>query len=376
MDIITQAGALFDNHPRRKNKTLLLDIDIVNFYANSNLENAARHAGKHIANAVERNKNKYRGSFPATYSLLPPTMSTCGEVGSDVYALIEELTIRRVEYRSEIHSNESQHLAEGTEVARLWCRFSFVLQQTLPFRTRHHLCRQGVALTGTRQLRSQGLVSVHAHRTEGVTGSEGREGVDGVEGGIGVGAGNGNGDGNGGGGGGGNGDVNGDGDGDGAGTRTGVEANEGTRNGNWDGSDGRARTGTGTGRGETHRRTQDGNGDGSGDGNESSSGDGNEDEDGNGDGNEGGIGEGRGEAKKLKKPHKSCRRNQALSFRTRDHLSRQRGGACGHPTAPFARSDVCTRALHREGNLVRETGRSERGRGRDKSRGWEWGRER
>ena len=46
-------------------------------------------------------------------------MSTCGEVGSDVHALTKELAIRRVQHRSETHSNESQHLAEGTEVARL-----------------------------------------------------------------------------------------------------------------------------------------------------------------------------------------------------------------------------------------------------------------
>ena len=43
MDITTEAGALFDNHPRLKNKALLLDITIVNPCAGSNLENAARH---------------------------------------------------------------------------------------------------------------------------------------------------------------------------------------------------------------------------------------------------------------------------------------------------------------------------------------------
>ena len=69
MDITTEAGALFDNHPRLKNKALLLDITIVNPCAGSNLGNAARHVGKHLADAVERKKNKYRGSFPATYSL-------------------------------------------------------------------------------------------------------------------------------------------------------------------------------------------------------------------------------------------------------------------------------------------------------------------
>ena len=185
MDITTEAGALFDNHHRLKNKAPLL----VNPCASSNLGNAARHLGKHLADAVERKKNKYRGSFPATYSLLPLAMSTCGDVGSDVHALIKELAIRWVQHRSETYSNDSQHLAEGTEVARLRRRFSFVLQQVLSFRTRHHLCTQGVALASTRQPHAQGPASVQAHRTGGVTGPEGQEGANGVGGGIGVGVG-------------------------------------------------------------------------------------------------------------------------------------------------------------------------------------------
>ena len=220
-------------HTRLKNKALLLDITIVNPCAGSNLGNAARHVGKHLADAVERKKNKYRGSFLATYSLLPLAMSTCGDVRSDVHALIKELTIRRVQHRSETYSNESQHLAEGTEVARLRRRFSFVLQQALPFRTRHHLCRQGDSLTSTRRPHSQGLASVQAHRTGGVIGSEGQEGANGVGGGIGVGGGNGDG----------NGDVDGHGDGDGAGAGTAVEVNEGAQDENGDGS------GDGAGRG-------------------------------------------------------------------------------------------------------------------------------
>ena len=138
--------------------------------------------------------------------------------------------------RSETYSNESQHLAEGTEVARLRRRFSFVLQQALSFRTRHHLCRQGVALASTRRPHSQGpasvqahgTASVQAHGTGGVTGSEGQERPNGVGGGIGVGGGNGDG----------NGDVDGQGDGDGAGSGTGVEANEGAQDGNGDGGGG------------------------------------------------------------------------------------------------------------------------------------------
>ena len=249
VDITSEAGTLFDNHPRFKNKALLLDITIVNPCAGSNLGNAARYVGNHLADAVEPMKNKYRGSFPATYSLLPLAMSTCGDVGSDVHALIKELAIRRVQHRSETYSNESQHLAEGTEVAHLRRRFSFVLQQALSFRTRHHLCRQGVALASTRQPRSQGPASVQAHRTGGVTGSEGQEGANGVGVGIGVGGWNGNG----------NGDVNGHGDGDGAGTGTRVEVNEGAQDGSGTGREpGRGRgwgpvdehrmgTGTGTG---------------------------------------------------------------------------------------------------------------------------------
>ena len=69
------------------------------------------------------------------------------ELGPDVHALVKELAHRRVTYGSELHSEESWRLAEGTEVARLRRRFSFVLQQALSFRTRHHLCRQGVSLT-------------------------------------------------------------------------------------------------------------------------------------------------------------------------------------------------------------------------------------
>ena len=233
MDITTEAGALFGNQPRRKNKALLLDITIVNSCASSKLENTTRRAGKHRADAVERKKYKYRSSFPATYSLLPLAMSTCGEVGSHAHTLIKELLIRRVEHRSEIHSNESQHLAERKEEACLRRRFYFVFHQALSFHTRHNLCRQGVALAGTRQLRSQGPVSVRVYRTDGVTGSGGREGAHG----------------------GGNGDGNGE--GGGAGTGTEVEASERPQDGSRNGA------GTGTGPGiESRGRTQDKNGDG------------------------------------------------------------------------------------------------------------------
>ena len=96
MDVTTQAGALFANDPRHKGKALLLDLTLVKPCVSSNLEGVARKTGKHLADAVERKRNKYRGSFPANYSLLPFDISTCGELGPDVHALIKELAHRCV----------------------------------------------------------------------------------------------------------------------------------------------------------------------------------------------------------------------------------------------------------------------------------------
>ena len=67
--------------------------------------------------------------------------------------------------------------------------------QALSFRTCHHPCRQGVVLAGTRHLRLVGPVSIHAHRTEGLTGSKGRDGANAVGGAFRVESGNGNGNG-------------------------------------------------------------------------------------------------------------------------------------------------------------------------------------
>ena len=107
MDITTEAGVLFDNYPRRKNKAFLLDIAIINPCASFNLENKARHAGKHLTDAGERKKNNYRGSLPATYPLLLLAMLTCGELGLDVHTLYKELAIRWVKHMTEIYPNES-----------------------------------------------------------------------------------------------------------------------------------------------------------------------------------------------------------------------------------------------------------------------------
>ena len=68
MDITTEARALFDNHPRLKNKTLLLDITIVNPCAGSNLGNSARLVGKRRSRAEEK---QVSGLVPRY--LLPPS---------------------------------------------------------------------------------------------------------------------------------------------------------------------------------------------------------------------------------------------------------------------------------------------------------------
>ena len=173
-------------------------------------------------------------------------MSTCGEVGSDVHALIKELTTRRVQHRSETHSNESQHLAEedrsSTSLAAIL--FCFTADTFIPHASPSLQTGGGTCEHPTAPFARPGVCTSASYR--GVTGSEGQERANGVGGGIGVRGGNGDG----------NGDVNGHGDGDGAGagTGTGVEVNEGAQDGNGDGSGDGAGTGTGAGTGRGRGR--------------------------------------------------------------------------------------------------------------------------
>ena len=226
-------------------------------------------------------------------------MSTCGDVGSDVHALIEELAIRRAQHRSETYSNESQRLAEGTKVARLG-------GDSLLFYSRHShsAC---VTISADREWRLRApdgpirkarrrykRIVPGGNRIRGAGRSERgqergwsrgweRRRQRGRERSWGRGR---------------------SGSGSGSWSGSGVEVNEGAQNGNGDGSGDGAGTGTGTGVG-IRRRTPDGNGDGNGDGSEDCSGDGNGD---GVNGNENRIGEGGGEAKKRKKPPNSCTR--------------------------------------------------------------------
>ena len=54
--------------------------------------------------------------------------------------------------------------------------FSFVLQQALSFRMRHHLCRQGGTLAGNQRLRPQGPMLVQAHFYRGENQARGARG--------------------------------------------------------------------------------------------------------------------------------------------------------------------------------------------------------
>ena len=172
-------------------------------------------------------------------------MLTCGEVGSDVHALIKALAIRRVEHKTETHSNESQHLAEGTEVERLRRRFSFCFTAgTFIPHASPSLQTGGGACEHPKAPFSKPSVCARAsYRTERVTEFEGRAEATGVGGGIEAGGENGDGNRVGGG----NGDVNGGGGGARAGTATAteVEVDEGVK----DGNGGRSRDGAGMGTG-------------------------------------------------------------------------------------------------------------------------------
>ena len=151
--MITEVWALFGSTPN--DKALLFDITmIVNLCVGGNLDSAARHAGKPLPITVDRDNKKYRGLFPATYTFLPLVMSTCGETDPDVCALAKELTIRRVEKKSEIHfAAESWHLLlRRTKIAAA-DSFALYSRQVIPHATSflrmsgtNNACRQAAAL--------------------------------------------------------------------------------------------------------------------------------------------------------------------------------------------------------------------------------------
>lgn len=81
----------FGTDPQHKDRALLLDNTIFNPCISTNLENTARMAGEQLAGAVEHMRNKYWGSFPAAFPLLPLAMFMCDKLGSEVHAFINEL---------------------------------------------------------------------------------------------------------------------------------------------------------------------------------------------------------------------------------------------------------------------------------------------
>ena len=101
-------------------------------------------------------------------------MGTETRAGAETRAVAEMGTGTRmvIEMGRRTRSGRAEKRRRSAEREKL--HKNCIHDQTLLFRTRH-LGKQGVALESTRQLRSQGLVRIYAHRTEGGTGSEGRD---------------------------------------------------------------------------------------------------------------------------------------------------------------------------------------------------------
>ena len=187
MDITTIPGALLDNHPRRNNRGILLDITIVDPSNSSSLENAARNTGNYLTEAVEQKKNKYSGSFPASHSLISFVMSPCGVVDSDVYVLMKELT-DRAQVGDTLRRFQAYGEGDGSSTSSAAILYCFTVG-TLMMHASSSL-QTGSGAYGHPTALFAGPKSVQVHYTEEVTESARRQGANGV----GVKNGNGNGD--------------------------------------------------------------------------------------------------------------------------------------------------------------------------------------
>ena len=145
MDVTTEAGVLFAKDEVRQGKALLLDLTVTNPCAPSRIGRELQQAGRTIADATETKHQKYRGTFPATYTLVPLVVSTTGALGPDLHALLREMAGRLADRADAVGSAATtpqvHKLVVGREMARLRRRFSFCLQRALSQRTRYVLSR-------------------------------------------------------------------------------------------------------------------------------------------------------------------------------------------------------------------------------------------
>ena len=76
VDLTTEAGGTLRQPPptRKQGAPTRPHHGQVNPFVSTNPENAARYPEKHLDDVIQRKKNKYRGSFMATYS---PFLSLC-----------------------------------------------------------------------------------------------------------------------------------------------------------------------------------------------------------------------------------------------------------------------------------------------------------
>ena len=124
----TEAGALFSRNLQRDDKALQPGITVVNLsYVSTNLDDAAHHAAKHLADTGEGRRG-LRARSPI-YTLSPPScyMSNRGGAGLDVHAFYQgaDLQTRRVQLGRTLRGFPA--LAEGTGKAPFRLRFSFIL---------------------------------------------------------------------------------------------------------------------------------------------------------------------------------------------------------------------------------------------------------
>lgn len=117
---------------------------LVNPCVPTTLDKEATRSGSAITTTVKRQINKYRGTFPAIYTLLLLTVSMCGALGSDTRAPIEATAVKHVDFQDRVPTARAHVAAEDREMEPLRRHSFLVLQHAFSQRTRHYVCQQKV----------------------------------------------------------------------------------------------------------------------------------------------------------------------------------------------------------------------------------------
>ena len=120
MDVTAEAEALFSSNLRRKDKTLLFGITIVNSSVSSNPNTVVQHATKENTPQTQspcrrrRAEEEQISGLVSSY-LLPHSfcLIDLGEARPKIQAVTKDLAIKRVENSSNIQSNKFRNLVKG-----------------------------------------------------------------------------------------------------------------------------------------------------------------------------------------------------------------------------------------------------------------------